>query len=247
MITKQTAFELAGVGGRYRASYLIPQAGYTLGIAIADGDALAALLPPGFLDEVARLRDDLDKARQDKAAIAAEAKQATTAQNQQLHALKVWHRKVANRARRLARAGGSVPAELVLIGSNQTVPAILDQTSRVLGLLAENAAALATVGPAVEPLIEQGRTLYQGLDQADTTQEKVRASELPASVVSFYAKKGELYTGLKIINDAGHELHAHDPQAAARYNLSILYRRSGQGAGLPAPAPTVTTPTTGPT
>jgi len=69
MITKQTAFELAGVGGRYRASYLIPQAGYTLGIAIADGDALAALLPPGFLDEVARLRDDLDKARQDKAAI----------------------------------------------------------------------------------------------------------------------------------------------------------------------------------
>jgi len=161
-------------------------------------------------------------------------------------ALKVWRRAVANRARRLLRAGGSVPAELILIGSNQSVPAILDQSSKVLGLLAENAAALATIGPAVEPLIEQGRKLYQALDQADSAQEKVRASELPASVVAFYAKKGELYTGLKIINDAGHELHAHDPQAAARYNLSILYRRSGQGAGVPAPAATATPPTTSP-
>ena len=246
MITKQTASELVTLGGRHRAAYLIPQAGYTLGIATADGDALAALLPAGFLEALAVVRDDVDKARQDKAAIAAEAKQATSTQNEQLRALKVWRRKASNRARRVVRAGGSVPAELVLIGSNQSVPAILDQTSKVLSLLAENAATLATMGPAVEPLIEEGRKLYQALDQADTTQEKVRASELPASVVSFYAKKGELYTGLKIINDAGHELHAHDAQAAAKYNLSILYRRSGQGAGVPAPGATVTAPSTSP-
>jgi len=41
-------------------------------------------------------------------------------------------------------------------------------------------------------------------------------------------QKGTLYTALKVVNDAGHELYADNATAAARYNLSILQRRAGK-------------------
>jgi hypothetical protein len=92
MITKLTGSELAKIGERQRASYLVPQAGYTLGIAAADGAALAGLLPAGFLDEVTRVRDEVDKARQDKTIMAVEAKQATGSQQTLVRQVKVWRR-----------------------------------------------------------------------------------------------------------------------------------------------------------
>ena len=65
-------------------------------------------------------------------------------------------------------------------------------------------------------------------------------------MLDFYVKKAELYLGLKILNEAGHEFYAHNPEAAAAFNLSILYRRPNHGTTepAPAPAPTSTTPTT---
>lgn len=215
------------------------QAGYTLGIAAADGAALAALLPAGFLEEVGRVRDEVDKARLGATGAAIEAKQATSTQNNHLRGIKVWQRKVSRRAKRAVHAGLSVPAELAIIGSNQAVPATLEQATKLVHLLAQNAATLATVGPDVQPLIDEGRELCRFLDQADSAQEQTRAAQLPAAVAAFYAKKGELYTALKIINDAGHELHADDAAAAARYNLSILHRRPTKPA---ATAPTPTPP-----
>jgi hypothetical protein len=241
MITKLTSSELAKIGERQRASYLVPQAGYTLGIAAADGAALAGLLPAGFLDEVTRVRDEVDKARQDKTIMAVEAKQATGSQQTLVRQVKVWRRQIATRAQRALLAGASVPAALAQMGRSQAVPAVLDETSKTLALLTEHAAALDAVGPATQPLIDAGNGLYQSLDQADSTQEQARARDLPVAVAAFYAKKGELYIGLKIINEAGHELYANDAQAAARYNLSILYRR--HSAAEPAPAPTPSTPT----
>ncbi|MGB8295403.1 MAG: hypothetical protein WCG85_08245, partial [Polyangia bacterium] len=100
MITKLTSSELAKIGERQRASYLVPQAGYTLGIAAADGGALAGLLPAGFLDEVTRVRDEVDKARQDKTIMAVEAKQATGSQQTFVRQVKVWRRQAATRAQR---------------------------------------------------------------------------------------------------------------------------------------------------
>jgi hypothetical protein len=86
--------------------------------------------------------------------------------------------------------------------------------------------------------------LFDALQQADAAQEQTRAAYLPASVTAFYARKGELYLGLKVINDAGHELHAGDLQAAAKYNLSLLHRHPGQAvvpveaqASVAAPSP----------
>jgi hypothetical protein len=242
MITDTPQSELAKAGGRHRASYLVQQAMYTLGLARADGAPMAALLPAGFLDETESVRDDVDKARQDKTVMAAESKQATGAQNESARGLKVWLQKAVNRAIRASHTGAKLPDGLTAMGNAQGVPALLDRSSKVLGLLAENAATLAKVGPDVQLLIDEGKKLYQALEQADATQEQTRASHLPAAVTAFYAKKGELYTALKIINSAGHELHAGDPQASARYNLSILHRHGGQTAAQPAPTPPASEP-----
>jgi hypothetical protein len=228
--TTHPASDLAKTGARYRASYLVQQAGYTLGIAAAEGEALAGLLPPNYLDQVAQSRNDVDQARQDKANLEAESKHATSAQNNQLRAAKVWIRKAVKRAQRAQRQGSKVADELTEIGRSNTVPAVLEQMSKKLALLSSHAADLNSVGPATQPLLDEGHQLYDALQQADAAQEQTRAAHLPASVTAFYARKGELYLGLKVINDAGHELHAGDPQAAAKYNLSILHRHPGQAA-----------------
>jgi hypothetical protein len=228
------------MGAHYRASYLVQQAGYTLGIAAADGAALSALLPPNYLDQVTQARNDVDRARQDKVNMEAESKQATNAQNTQVRAAKVWLRKAVKRSQRAQRQGATIAAELTQIGRTQTVPAILQQVSKVLALLASHIAELDSLGPPTQPLIDEGQQLYNTLQQVDADQERTRAAALPASVVAFCTRKGELYLGLKVINDAGHELHAHDPQAAAKYNLSILHRHPGQAAAsLEQPDPTV--------
>jgi len=232
VITNHPTNDLAKTGARHRAGYLVQQAGYTLGIAAADGAALSALLPPNYLDQVAQARNDVDRARQDKVNMESESKHATNAQNTQVRAAKVWLRKAVKRSQRAQRQGATVAAELTQIGRTQTVPAVLQQVSKVLALLASHAAELDSLGPATQPLIDEGQQLYDTLQQVDADQEQTRAAALPASVVAFYARKGELYLGLKVINDAGHELHAHDPQAAAKYNLSILYRHSSPAAAL---------------
>jgi len=103
MITTRSANDLAKTGQHYRASYLVQQAGYTLGIAAADGPALAALLPANFVEQVTQARNDVDQAHKDKHNAAAESRHATTTQNTQLRAAKVWRRKAIKRAQRAQR------------------------------------------------------------------------------------------------------------------------------------------------
>ena len=245
MITTHSVSELAKTGQRFRASYLVQQAGYTLSIAAADGAALSVLLPANYVDQVTQARDDVDRARQDRANIEAESKHATNEQNSQMRAAKVWLRKAVKRSLRAQRQGGKIATELTQIGRAQTVPATLQQVSKLLGMLASHTTVLDSVGPATQPLIDEGQQIYTTLQQADAEQERTRTAALPATVAAFYARKGELYLGLKVINDAGHELHANDLQAAAAYNLSILYRHASPAAasgGQPEPVPATASP-----
>jgi hypothetical protein len=246
MITNLPTAELTKIGERLRSSRLIPQANYTLGIAAAAGPQYAALLRAGFLDEVAGARDDVDKARQTTIIMAVESKQATGSQQSLLHEATVWRHQTAKRALRAQISGASVPSELIHVGRSQSVSVVLEETSKTIGLLSEHAAALDAVGPPTQPLIDAGNKVYQALSQADSTQEQTRGKDLPAAVLDFYIKKAELYLGLKILNEAGHEFYAHNPEAAAAFNLSILYRRPNHGTTepAPAPAPANTTPTT---
>jgi uncharacterized protein YoxC len=209
---------------------LVQQAGYTLGLAAAEGSALTALLPASHLDKTAQLRDDVTRAMQDKTVRASEAKQATNAQNRQMHAATVWVRKVGRRCQNALQLGIALPPELTRVGRPATVPLMLEQISKTLAMLGERAADMDSVGPETQPLIDDGRKLYQDLQQADAIQERARAADLPASVTAFYVKKAELYNALKIINNAGHELYAHDQAKASRFSLSILHRRGSAPA-----------------
>jgi hypothetical protein len=237
--------KLTAIGVRLRAQYLLQQAGYTLGIANADGAPLAAVLAPGFLDLVAKVRDDVARALDDKSVLAAESKLATGTQNMTARQVKLWGRRAVARVKGALRAGARVPEEMTRPTSARTVPALLGQANKLLSLLVEHKATLDAVGAPTQPLIDEGRRLCDALTAADSTQEQTRSSALPAAVEAFQVKKGELYTGIKIINDAGHEVYAHDPSASGRYNLSILYRRYVPGAAEPQPASPAPSPTAG--
>jgi hypothetical protein len=228
---------LVALGARLRAPYLLQQASYTLELARAEGEALAQLLAAGFVDKVAKSREAVAQAFEDKTISAADAKLSTGSQNSAARAVKVWGRKAVARANAAIRAGVVLPDEMTRPLNARTVPASIAQAQRLLSLLGEHTQAMDAVGAPTKPLIDEGRGLCEALIAADGAQEMSRASSMPAAVANFYARKGELYTGLKILNDAGHELYAHDPQSASRFNLSLLYRRHVAGAPEPESTP----------
>jgi hypothetical protein len=245
MSTKLDTAKLVALGQRFRTPYLLQQTGYTLGLAMAEGPPLLALLPGGYLEMVVQLRDDVQKALEDRAVRATDAKQATSTEQQQMHAATVWVRRVGKRCQSAQHLGLGIPTELTRQSSSTTVPGMLDQMSKTLALLGEQAAAMDTVLPATQPLIDDGRKLLQALQQADSAQEQARSADLPSAVRDFLAKKGELYNALKVINNAGQEMYAHDLTRAARFNMSILHRRfAAPTEDTATPATTPATPAT---
>lgn len=244
MISLLSQSELTAIGLRLSGAYLVRQAGYTLGIAAADGAELEKLLRPDFMVEVGHTNDDVAKAMQDRAIAGFEAKQSTGVQNESLRDLKIWRRKVAKHARRAALSGTKVPDELTNMARSQAVARILEDANKALGLLAEHVAQIDTACPGTQALIDEGTKIYGSVAKADSAQEQSRTADLPAAVAAFNAKKGALYIGLKIINEAGHQLHAADTQNAGKYNLSILYRNRSSAAPAPAPvSPSASTAT----
>ena len=73
MITNVSKEKLVEVGSRFRAMYLVEQAGYTLGIAAKDGQALYDLLPEGFPKEMDGIVGEVKAAMQDKELMKEEA------------------------------------------------------------------------------------------------------------------------------------------------------------------------------
>jgi len=227
MITTLAHDELMSLGERYRTDYLIEQGGYTLGIAAKEGRSLVALLPADFLTEVRAALDSVSAAMKDKTVAAADAKSATASQNAAFAGAKLWRSKIMYRCRRAASMGNPMPEELVHVARAKTVPAVISQMDKMTKLLEANKAALATDTAA---LIKQGQELTAALKAADASQEVKRFKDLPDSVLAFYKNKGLLYIGLKVINYAGRELHAGEPEKAAQYNFSILRRNHGKKA-----------------
>jgi hypothetical protein len=223
MITELGKDDLVALGVRHRVAYLVQQAGYTLGLAAEDGAALEALLEPGYVGEVSEAADAVRGARGDRALIEAEAKEATQSQNQALRQAKVWRRKVVRRAQRMARMGRSVPDVLAKVTHAASVPQVAEQIERMLPALDQHQARLG--GSAAQSLIDEGKRIVTELVSADAAQEQKRLAALPAALRDYFEAKGRLYVGIKVLNDAGHELHAEDAAAAGRYNLKILHRR----------------------
>lgn len=242
-VTSLPTAELIALGEDLRAQQLILQADYALAIARADGPGLEQRLRAGFLDLAAKIRAELSRSLDDKTIMAAESKLATGKQNATARDLRVWARSAIERVFAALRAGARVPEEMTHPLDARTVPRLLGQANKLLSLLVEHAAALDAVGAPTQPLIDEGRAIADGLAAADQLQEQARGAKLPAAVAAFYAKKGELYTAIKMINHAGHELHARDPGASSRYNLSILYRsRRSPATTVSDPAPAAAPP-----
>ncbi|HEV8323439.1 MAG TPA: hypothetical protein VG389_17615 [Myxococcota bacterium] len=227
MITEISIDDLVLQGSRRRAPYLIEQSGYTLGIAAEDGAAIDDLLDPGYVAEVATAADEVRTAMGDKALMAEDSKTATDSQDEQLRRAKVWRRRAVRRAQRAVRQGRTVPDLLTSVKQARTVPGLIRQLDQMVPALAANQAALG--GANAQALIDDGTAIRAALHSADAAQELARLSALPAKVRDFFEAKGRLYVGLKVINDAGHELHADNAAAAGRYNLRILHRRTGAG------------------
>ena len=225
MITTLPQDELLELGARHRADYLVEQAGYTLGLAAKDGAPLAALLPKGYLAEMKEALAKLTAALKDKALTAEESKNATGAQNEAFARGKVWRRKVMYRSRRAARMGTKMPEELTRPADVRSVPALAGQLDRMVKLLESVNTSNSASDTAA--LVKEGAAIAVFLKTADAAQELKRLKELPDAVKGFYLQKGTLYVGLKVINDAGRELHAENPEQASVYNLSILRRRHG--------------------
>lgn len=225
MITEVSRDKLVEVGSRFRANYLLDQAGYTLGLAALDGAPLYELLPDGFKGEVEAAVGKVDAARKDKALMKAESMEATEVQNESFKQAKVWRRKVAKRAKNAAEMGKSMPDGLLKISHARTVPALQGQIAEMVKLLEANLGNLH--GANLDKLLEEGKKLEGDLRMKDVTQEVKRLKELPDSVREFYCQKGILYTGLKMVNNAGHELWSADATLAAKYHMDILNRHGG--------------------
>jgi hypothetical protein len=97
-------------------------------------------------------------------------------------------------------------------------------------------AAAGSSPASATALLTEARTAHSALRAADDAQEVSRLSTLPSTVQDYLAKKGELYLATKMINAAGHELHAGDLSSAARYNLAILHRHAGKRSAADAPS-----------
>jgi hypothetical protein len=227
--------ELVVAGVHLRAPQLLQQANYTIALARGEGDALATRMAPGFVDRVDAVYSKVAKAFEDKTVSAADAKMATGTQNSAARALRVWGRGAVARASAAIRTGVLIPDEMTHPLNARAVPAAIAQAQRLLSLLGQHAQTMDKVGAPTQPLIDEGRALCEALIAADRSQEIARASALPKAVADFYALKAELYTGLKMINDAGHELYASNPLSSSQFNLSLLHRRHVAGTTEPTP------------
>jgi hypothetical protein len=76
--------------------------------------------------------------------------------------------------------------------------------------------------------IDEGRKIFQALQEADTKQEQARSADLPAAVLAFNPKNGELYGALKVINNAGHEHRRTASCPGSRSQLGRLKILSGR-------------------
>ncbi len=234
MITNMNKEDVIALGVRNRAAYLIEQAGYTLGLARLDGAALDGILPAGYRDELAACAASVSAALKDRVLAGEEAKGSTRGQNEAMRRAKVWRRAAASRANRARRLGNAMPAGLLTYDRAQSVPAVAEQVENMAQLLEANASAIP--GGGLEDMISEGRALAAEIKAMDAVQEVKLLKSLPDAVRRFYHEKGLLFTGIKVINDAGRELHAGNPTDAAKYNLSILYRNTGRKKPEPAGA-----------
>jgi hypothetical protein len=233
MFTTQSRDVLIDLGARFSWSLLDVQAGYTL--PLARGDAAVAKKAGAVLDEVEAARASVRAAMGDREVAAADGVSATGAVAGVLRDAKVWLRTLKSNAGMAAIAGASFPADLARMGvDGKGAAEVLDVLGARVALARAHQAALAAYG-VDQAFLEAGDEVVTRLQGVVGAQNQKRHDALPDKVREFYAEKGLLYLGLKMINEAGHAVYAGDLPKAARYNLGLLYAKRAKAGGQPTP------------
>jgi hypothetical protein len=227
MISEMGREDLLGLGARFRGVHLVEQATYTLELASQDEMALDRLLPAGYVDEVRRVVKSVLSAMSFPDVAAGEAREVAEASSRELRAARSWRRRVARRAIRARALGRDVPDVLSRVSEVDSAAAIATQVSSMVTWMETNAALLP--GGDIQSLAKEGKALAMKLGNGKTSELATRLAQLSATDQRFCEEKGALFVGLRVINDAAHELHAGNRESASRYDLSILRQRIASG------------------
>jgi hypothetical protein len=215
MITTLDKKRVIAIGTRHRASCLLEQYGYTMGLARREGLAMEEILPLGYLDEVDACADYMDARRKNTAWEETETDAA-------LRAAREWRQAVVCFGRFARRSGARLPEGLIKPGRAAAPAACAQELQCLIALLDERSEEFP--GSTLPSFLAEGRLLYEWLALlASGRQKRPRLTEEARELQ--YAK-GLLYIGVRGITDMGRVLHRGDAVGAAQYHMFLLHRRT---------------------
>lgn len=228
------------VGYHLRGSHVVEQAHATRELGQSELQRFVAeeLLTQADFDGFTPFLDQVEAGLRDKTVAASEAHAHTAAQNLGAREVKVARRRLDRAVSRGFRHSPVRAEYRKDTHHGHSVPLLVADMRRKLALAEAHADALAKKG-ASRRFLDDTKAKVDALEQRDAQQETALAN-LPDKTRAFCEAKGRLYFAIKDINDAGHALHAADPEQAGKYNLKILYRhgaRRAEEGGEPAPPP----------
>ena len=218
----------ATVGYRLRGGALVEQAGQIKTLATAE---MARFKQEQLLDDAAIAELDAAVAKvlaglHDRTLATGEAHLQTAEQATAMHELKVDRRRLTECVVRAFRHRPELRDFQGGTYHGTTIAAFCTDMNRKLAFAKKYEADLAPVG-AGKDLIAKLETKLRAFEAGTGAQEAGIAS-LPDSNRAFCEAKGRLYFLIKDIISAARALHAAEPEAAAKYNLKVLYRRGNK-------------------
>jgi hypothetical protein len=233
-ITLKERAEVQESGASVKTEALVDQAGYHFELVASD-PAVQAKVGEALLKDI-HLASDAVKAAAGDREVADEEKQASTGEvGSSARAGRLWLRKTKDGATEAELAGAKVPRELLSLGEKNASVSVLTQRIRSrIPLLEPLAQTHAEFG--LDPaLVDEGKGLLTQLEADRAGQHHKHLAAAPEKVRDLWYQKGLLLLGLKRLNAIAHRVHLNNPEAAARYNLSLLHagRKNGKGVAKP--------------
>jgi hypothetical protein len=228
----------AAVGYRLRGGQLVEQAGEIKALSLVD---MPRFKQEKLLDDpnITQLDDAVAvviKGLHDRTIAAGEAHLQTAEQLTAMHDLKADRKRLTECVVRAFRHSPELATYQKGTYQGATIANFCTDLNRKLAFAKEHEPALAAVG-AGQDFQAKLETKLRALESDSGAQEAAIAS-LPDNNRAFCEAKGRLYFILKDIISAARALHNKEPEAAAKYNLKVLYRRGRAKAEVaPAPAP----------
>jgi hypothetical protein len=220
----------AAVGYRLRGGYLVEQGTEIKALALAE---IERFKQENLLSEVEIANLDqaiavVIKGLHERTIASGEAHLQTAEQATAMHDLKADRKRLIECVIRAFRHRPELIQFRQGTYQGSTVSGFCTDLNRKLAFAKEHESELAPVG-AGKDFQAQLETKLRALEAGSGAQEAAIAS-LPDSTRAFCEAKGRLYFFIKDIINAARALHNKEPEAAAKYNLKILYRRGGAKA-----------------